>query len=467
MKPGKRSIFIMSLAYIVSVTINGQTDFDINPTNAGPVRFLTPGSYDLTFYARNNDINYPVTYFTACWQLDDGPVNCCNVSSAEMLMYDMLYPVYFAEPFMHCVPLEIGATGTYQLKYWTSDPEGNPDTNPSNDTLVTTIRVVDTLPARNMVMFEGTHQDCFPCGGMGEEQLNLILNTYPETVSMVSVHADIATDVLNFDEGVMFNDTFIFAFSGHPTFLFDLFTFPFYADPVSMFYWDQTEAVEWREAYPSPVALSFENVQYDAETISGDVRCTFYADMDESLSVNVLLTEDSIWGYQNGYPLGDSLYHRFTLWDFSAGIWGDNTVFPESINEGDEFVYSFELPVSETFNLDQLYLLAYVQHFSGEAIDSEIYNSAEIRLADQTVGVPETAERTLKLFPNPSDDQLYIQADDDVSSITFYNAQGQVFQLPAKKRLAGWSEIQVKELPAGIYFVGYAGKPLHKLIIQH
>lgn len=432
----------ITLSSIIAFMICGpvHAQFDMMPSHAGPINYLVPGNYPLTIYVKNLDINYPITFFDSFWQLNNGPVHSCAVQGTDLNFLDMLYPGYFADSFTHCDALEISEPGTYTFKTWTANPEGNPDANPANDTLYTTITVVNELPEKHVLFFMGSHQNCFPCGGMGETNMYYVLDNYPDDVFLVKAHDDFPSDPFSCDDCMDFNDAYIWPFTGHPAFLFDLYSFPFYDNPVTMFYDDQSQAMEWRLPYQSPLDVSFENVELDMENnmVTGDLRTTFYAAYEGSLAMNVILTEDSIYGPQAGYPLNDSLYHRFVMHDMAAGVWGDATVIPSSVEQGSEYVYSFTMPIPENADAGQLYVTGYVQKHAGNVLENEIFNSTQMRLQEtlgNEVSDSSAGQNSFRAFPNPASNSVSIIYPGNSTKLVVINLLGQeVISIPIPER---------------------------------
>ena len=68
------------------------------------------------------------------------------------------------------------------------------------------------------------------------------------------------------------------------------------------------------------------------------------------------------------------------------------------------------------------------------------------------------------LYPNPGGDMLTISADTDISEVAVFNAMGQT--LFVKQYGTREAQVDVRLLPAGIYFVRVNGTEIHKFVKQ-
>jgi hypothetical protein len=66
------------------------------------------------------------------------------------------------------------ATGTYEIKFWTSNPNGSPDQNPGDDTITKTVDVVSALTQRRPLLEVFTSSTCAPCAPANVSFKNLM-----------------------------------------------------------------------------------------------------------------------------------------------------------------------------------------------------------------------------------------------------------------------------------------------------
>lgn len=81
--------------------------------------------------------------------------------------------------------------GFHQIKIWTSQPDGNADTDPSNDTLTVDVVVYDELNTvnRNVLMEVFTSSTCPPCKP-GNEKITSVVNSLNYTPVIVKYQQD-------------------------------------------------------------------------------------------------------------------------------------------------------------------------------------------------------------------------------------------------------------------------------------
>lgn len=436
-------------------SLHAQITYDVEALDAGPLSYVTPGTYPVQVTVRNNNIDYYVPVLTASWQLDGGDVHSCPIN--QFLIYGYyLYPT-FSDRFTHTDSVSLTTIGTHSFKAWTSMPGNQPDPNPSNDTVSITIHVVDSLPEKKMVVYYGTHTQCFPCGTYGEPQLEGILDSFPNSAYVITAHDGLA-DPFNTEDGGDINDTYFWPFTGHPAFVYDQFKFPFFFSIVPYTFGAEWLGGRWRLDYRTPVQVKLEKVIMDSVTrkISGEVHTRFFADYSADLTVNVAIVEDSVWGEQDGVP-GGYIYHRYVLRDMTDGIAGVEGIIPPSASAGDEFIYEFQDSVGADVNVKNIYIVGYVQENDADPLKREIVNTDEVRVADFAVATATenngVHEISIHVFPNPAKDHFFIVADMQIE-----DGQFELTDILGETILKGNLEsrnekVTLHDLPPGLYFL--------------
>src|SRR6185436_11413858 len=241
----------------------------------------------------------------------------------------------------------------------------------------------------------------------GEAAVEEVLDSFPETVYSTSVFSGII-DPYNCADGLHLNNVYVWPYTGHPAFLFDLFQFPYFYNVVpdnNYVFGSFWKSVPLRNDYKYPIEVNVENLQMDTFThvLSGEVHVKFYADFSDSLSVNAIITEDSIYDWQSGIP--DSIYHRHIMRDMLEGLYGNTGIIPSTVSSGEEFVYSFSQSLSPAFNEKQLHVLGYVQHYSEDSMKCDILNADRKKVMNFGVAASTATlayqELSADIFPNP------------------------------------------------------------------
>lgn len=392
-----------------ALSATAQQPCDVTPEDAGPIKLVTPGSWPLHITVRNLDIDHAIDSLQANWQLDGGPVHSCVVH--HFLIWDeLLYPT-FHDRFTHADPVDLPTTGTYSLKVWTSMPGGFADTDPSNDTLITTITVVQALPPKEVMMFYGTHVQCFPCGTYGEPSVEAVLDSFPGTVHLAAVF-DASPDPYEIPEGQQFNDLYIWPYTGHPAFVCDVFQLPFFSDVTTHNWGALYRNPQWRMEYRAPVEVTVEDLAFDSimRVLSGEVRANFWAAHDGPLAINAIITEDSVYGPQDGVA-GGYVFHRHIMRDFSDGVAGNNGVIPASVSAGEQFVHDFSVTLAPEVTPANVFVAGVVLRDDPDPLLREILNSGESRLVQVASGMPGLSHNSFAVYPNPVSDQLVVRVD--------------------------------------------------------
>jgi hypothetical protein len=157
-----------------NVTSQAQTDATASDNSYYQFVYGSQPAYDLAMqrldiagYAQpNNSVDIKgtvdnlgsnaVTAFDLSYSVNNGtPVTATisNVNIASLADYDFTHPNAWTP----------SATGVYDIKVWTSNLNGNPDDNTSNDTLTTTVQIVANVVQRLPLYETFTSSTCGPC----------------------------------------------------------------------------------------------------------------------------------------------------------------------------------------------------------------------------------------------------------------------------------------------------------------
>ena len=474
----KRYLLILLSIVFCAEFAFAQVSFDLQVLDAGPFQYLTPGTYPVYITAKNLNQDYAVVSLQAHWQLDGGDVHDCAINQF-MIFSNSIYPG-FLERFTHDDSMTISSTGIYNLKVWTSMPNNSADPNPSNDTAFLTIHAVDSLPERKVVMFYGTHTDCFPCGTYGEPEFNEVIDSFPENVYTISAHDVTAGDPYENDDAEHLNNVYIWPYTGHPAFIFDFFKFPYYYDinPDNNYVFGNIwKSVPLRMDYRYPVKVTVEKLVLDtmSKILSGEVHAEFYSDFSSDLAVNAIIAEDSIYGPQDGVP-GGYIYHRYVLRDMTDGLYGSTSVIPSEVSAGDEFIYNFSVELNADIDVHNIYVLGYVQHASDDSMACDILNSDMERVTENSiatsVSVVGSDQNQIEIFPNPASDIATIR----FPSIVHGDARVEIFDVTGMKVKElfplsisnHFARMSLSDLPHGMYFLkaSYQGKQMRTPLVK-
>jgi len=118
-----------------------------------------------------------------------------NIGSALLSSYDLVYQVnsdapvvqsvtgkaigtYSTEQYTHTTDWTPSAAGDYDIKVWITDPNGSTDPDMSDDTVTTSVTVVDTFIQRKPLYEVFTSSTCGPCRP-GNENFHNVVSAFP------------------------------------------------------------------------------------------------------------------------------------------------------------------------------------------------------------------------------------------------------------------------------------------------
>lgn len=457
------TLLAFGIFLLFTLRIDAQEPVDCALRDVAPIEWFTPGSYPVKYSVSNYDDEFDgIYFFTANWQLDDGPIHSSLLD--EFLIYDNYIPggfIIYGDMAIHPDLMEFTQTGTHVLRAWISEPNGYVDQDTSTDTIYRTVHVVDFLPPRNELLYFGTHQDCFPCGGYGESLLTDIENTFGESVNVARIHASISGDIFAYEESDILNDLYVWDYTGHPGFVHDLYRFPIDDMAFISYSFGNFGGVEIRSEFKYPVEVTVENLQVneDSGEYSGEVHAKFYANYFGPLSINALITEDSIYAFQNGYP-GSYLEHMDILRDMTAGVLGDPTVIPTNALNGLTYVYEFSGVLDPLFDIDQIEVTGIVQVYNpSDSLDSEILNSGRSKLIEGTSNTSDLSRSKIKVFPNPANQYLIIYGLRTEALLEVYDISGRMVHLGNNIKHEGNATVIVTDgFSPGVYALRFESK---------
>lgn len=454
--------FITSSFLLFTVFVRSQEPVDLGLRDLGPVEWLIPGTYPLKITISNFDPEFDGIYnFTLNWQIDGGEIHSEYID--EFLNYPDYIPggfIIYGDIAIPDEQLEFNQSGDYTLSVWVTNPNGFADQNPADNSIETIVHVVDYLPEKQEHLYFGSHQECFPCGGIGESTLQTIDNVYGEDVHVTRIHAFIGSDVFAYPQSETLNNLYVWDYTGHPAFVHDLYRFPIDNYAFIAYNIGDYDAIAYRLEFKSPVEVTVEDVEINTETgeYSGEIHAKFYANYSGALSVNALITEDSLMAYQNGYPDG-IMNHMDILRDMTGGITGDPTIIPFYANEGLTYVYPFSGTFDPSWDISNLEFTGLVQVYNPlDSLEAEILNS-ERKSVEEILNPTSLEESTIEhkclIYPNPAESfvQIVTSLEGDVR-IKIVDISGKVVQ--DKKHvssISGMYSLDIRTLNSGVYAV--------------
>lgn len=437
-------------------------EYDLEMLEITTGEYQQVGSFNITGTIQNNG-GQTINTADINWQIDGGAVNTYSASSLNIL------PTA-TKAFTHNIQATLNTIGTYQLKVWVSNPNGNADMKNTNDTLSKTINTLTSIPPKKVVVEEATGAWCGYCPD-GAVKLMQVLQTYPDDAIGLAIHNG---DGMAFTNGNTVNTAYI---SGFPSGLVDRYKF---SDAASV----EQDRGEWlarvgeRLNQIVPVSVSLTNA-YNPTTraLTVDVAAEFFGNTQGDIRLNCLIVEDSVSGtgsqynqvnYYNttaGHPmygLGDPIngyQHRHVLRAMLGGSWGTYNSIPASVNAGQIITKTYTTTLTSTWNASRIKLVAIVQKYNSNSSLREILNASEHDLTIVT-GMESLSNNVVwSVYPNPfyniTNVYYALENDSDVNISVYDNTGKLVYNKNNGKMPAGnhFTDIDGSDWSAGMYLI--------------
>lgn len=137
-------------------------------------------------------------------------------------------------------------------------------------------------------------------------------------------------------------------------------------------------------------------------------------------------------------------WHGETQVDFAQrSLWPDGAGLEVDFGEEAQANHQFEAEIEQDWNHNNLAFVAFIQNNQSK----EILQAT--RFTAQQVGVSEQSAESLKVYPNPATDYIYLEGKKPLSEIKLFTAHGHLVY-SAEKPL---KKIDVQQFSSGLYFL--------------
>lgn len=172
-------------------------------------------------------------------------------------------------------------------------------------------------------------------------------------------------------------------------------------------------------------------VTYNTETrhVAGQVRGRFGEDntWDDHTRIVIFLIEDNIVGAQHDYTSHGNwtdYVHMGTVRDAITYMWGRTL----EVNESDRtFTFPIDYTLPESYNYRNCKLVAFVYQYNSSDVNSRpVLNAAQSPYLGESIGIAEVdMGGALRLFPNPAESHVVLEAEESIESVSIVNSLGQ------------------------------------------
>ncbi len=402
--------------------------------------------------------------------------------------------------FTHSTPW-VPTSGGGQIKtvdVWVSNPNGNADQNPGNDSAQTSALVNLGISGTKYVLLE--EFTTVPCGFCPDGMLVVedILNTYDNVIA-TGVHAGFGTDAMTNTHASALAAAFT---NGAPTAVIDRTYYEGESNvAISRNIWADKVSQRLNEWTPVNVKV---NGSYDpgTHTINATVSADFvdYA-APGNIRIGLQVIEDSVTGTGAGYDQHSYYYnatghpfyhvgvwngnyatipgyiHKHVLRDASPNIWGAPGVISNP-QPNDHFTRNASVVLDTTWDEDQVYLIGFVAYYDANNVAKrQVLNSFQVKLSELGgVGLNPVVLQKSVLYPNPTADMavlsLFLNEKADVS-VFLTDLSGKLVKNIVRQAYARGEHsigIFTGDLPDGIYLVNVRTGDysiMKKLVVAH
>lgn len=370
------------------------------------------------------------------------------------------------------------STGGYNIKVYSSLPNGNVDPDNHFDTLTTSVVINSgATVSRNPLLEEFTTAPCQFCPGGGLEVEATILAT-PSTIA-VAEHACFSTDAMTIPEAQTYCADFG---SGAPTASIDRILYPGESDVAisnSVNAWKNAAATQAAAGAPVGITLTgfYDTLtrQVDVNMISsfvdyavGDIRVTLFVVEDHVTGTGSGFNQVNAYNTTAGHTYfgaGDPIIgydHRHVLRDVypSTDAWGDNTVIPSTPELNTPYTKNYTFTLNSEWKSEDVSLVAFVSYYDSDVAGRTVLNAAQAKLGT-LVGLDQVKidAASLSIYPNPTNSLTNLEINLKEStpmSLKIYDIAGkELLSENYGVMAAGIQKLQfdVASLSNGIYYV--------------
>lgn len=365
------------------------------------------------------------------WRVDGGTVNTESFTGLG-LGYGQNYS------FTHNTTYTVPSNGAFELEVWVSNPNGQTDTIPQNDTLVKYfISPAGTDTAQRKVLFEEfTTSVCQYCPDGHLYMENILAQN--ANVIPVSIHSCFNTDAMTNQEALDLCDAV--GSNSAPSGMVDRIVHQGDQVPAHGRGTNINTNNVWRtrvnarSQVGSPVSLDVSGT-YNAATrgVTLDVDVEYH-DYTLPANLSLMIIEDSLsgvgagWAQYNAYyaVTGHPMYgigtpfpspnqnisyinnymHRHVLRDILPSTFGDADVLPKSPVLNSVYSHTFNYTVPANYKINDVSFVVVVNYEGETPDDFEVLNAEEVTLQDVITSLNKKAlngsNATFEVYPNPS-----------------------------------------------------------------
>jgi hypothetical protein len=357
--------------------------------------------YALGVTVKNNSTS-TFTTFNVSWQLDNGIINTSqNLNFSSGLGQNSYYD------FVHPVHLNISNDGEYQIKIWINAVG---ETNPSNDTIVKNIIVLNQYANMTSLfeLYSSTTCPSCPAGLRMSDSVSKIPG------NNVAVFVSNGTPVFQNATSYFYSKYFPTASGFTPAGIFNMGDFGQYTINSQSPTWPTTARNKSNQISPASIEI-IPNLNSATRELSIELKANIKYIEDGQYFLNLYITENGITGSQSG--TGGTFTYNNIVRAMLDGINGDSTTFPSSPLLNTNYTKSYTHIIPSNWNINRLSLIGIL--FIKKDNKYNVVNSIKHTFDQTSIENISIVDNNLAtIYPNPFTDIINIQFNQNIKNGT-------------------------------------------------
>jgi len=382
-----------------------------------------------------NGGNNTVTSFDLSYSVNGGAAFTQNITGVNI-------PSNGSYNFTHSTPWTPTVVGGYDVTVWTSNLNGNPDDDPSNDTITRFVSVVDNFVEKKLLHENFTSSTCPPCVG-GNITMDAILAANPGKWTCIKYQMDWpgSGDIYYDEFGGGIRKTY-YGVTGVPNLELNG---GWNGNPNS---YDQGI---FDQFYNEPAYMEIDAVhELTGQNIAVEVTVTPHADFPVGLKLHIVVVENQTTG--NVGSNGETEFFWVEMKMIPDG--NGTSVGPYISGNAMTYTKTADLSLTNIEEWTDLSVVVFVQ----EDASWDVYQSAWS--VEGTVGIDDIDESSITaIYPNPANSTTFVNynlTQNTNVSISIHNMLGkEVYSTASVSQSAGEykTQLDLNGLSDGVYFL--------------
>ena len=348
--------------------------------------YMLPGSFMVKGSLKNNS-NQVLNSIYISYMVDEG-------NPVTEIIYPQIAPLEEYE-FAFSQNTQLSETGSHSIKVYLSNPNGEPDQLPGNDTIQQSVYVMEDAPQQMILGEEATGTWCGWCV-RGHIFMDYMAEHYPDQWIGIAVHSGDPMEVTEYANGM---NAYI---QGYPngTLNRDIKN----VDPL---YFEEEFLTIMDQLAPVEVFIQDAVIDVQESMLHFTVAANFYAVLSD-VKFNAMLIEDGVTGTGTGYaqanyysggangPMGgyellpnpvpaEDMVYEHVARALPGGFYGVEGSLPDEVEVGVPYTWDFSVTLDPEWDIQNLKIVGVVADENTNRVMNAC-RSNEIAVATSLIG---------------------------------------------------------------------------------